>query len=295
MLASTLGASLLGATLRRFPRRQLSTLALLFPGVFYIGLFFAYPLAGVLGRSLFSPSLTLEHYGHLLAEPVYLQVVYLTFEVAFLVAGTCLLLGYPLAYVLSALRPRVAGLLLILVIVPHFTSTLVRTYAWIVVLGTEGLLNQALIALGLTSAPLKLLYNRTGVLIGMTYILLPYVVLTLFSVMRGIDHSLLQAAASLGASRHRTFWRVFFPLSLPGVVGGGLLVFIFALGFFITPALMGGPRETMVAMVIEQQVEVLFNWGFASALAVVLLALTLVGFFVYHRLLGFDRVFEAKP
>jgi ABC-type spermidine/putrescine transport system permease subunit I len=183
---------------------------------------------------------------------------------------------------------------MIIIVLPFFTSIIVRTYAWMVLLGRNGIVNQYLMALHLTDAPLPLLYNQAGVVIGMTYVLLPYMVLTVYSVMRGIDPELVRAAHSLGASRLQAFRRVFLPLSLPGIAGGTLLVFILSLGFFITPALMGGPGDMMIAMLIEREVEITLNWAFASALAVVLLALTLVGFVGYNHIVRLERVFEGR-
>ena len=161
-------------------------------------------------------------------------------------------------------------------------------------LGRTGVVNQSLTWLGLTDAPLPLLYNTGGVVIGMTYVLLPYMVLTAYSVMRGIEPGLIRAAHSLGASRWQAFRRVFWPLSLPGIAAGTLLVFILSLGFFITPALMGGPADVMIAMLIEREVEFTLNWSFASALAVILLVLTLIGFVGYNRIVRLERLFEAR-
>jgi putative spermidine/putrescine transport system permease protein len=281
---------------RRLQSRQ-GYLLLLIPGVVYLLFFFAYPIGNMLSRSVTLPgsgALTTRFYERMLREPVYLRVFLITFEIALEVTLLTLLLAYPLAYFLARLRPRVTNVLLIMVILPFFTSALVRTYAWIVLLGNQGMLNQALAALHVPGAPFRLLYNRTGVLIGMSYILLPYMILALYSVMRGIDRGLLQAAASVGASPMQAFRRVFLPLSLPGVAAGSLLTFILGLGFFITPALMGGARDTMIAMIIEQQVEQLLDWNFASALSAVLLAVTAVGFLAYDRIVGMERLFEAK-
>jgi putative spermidine/putrescine transport system permease protein len=267
---------------------------LLAPVLLFLCVFFIYPLTGMLARSIIDPVPTLRHYIRLINEPAYLRVLLTTFEISLSVTLSALLIGYPLAYFLSQLKPRTAGLLMVLVIVPYFTSVLVRTYAWMVLLGTEGILNQLLLGLGLISRPLAIMYSRLSVVIGMTYILLPYMVLALYSVMRGIDTSLLYAAESLGAGRIRAFWRVFFPLSMPGVAAGVLLVAILSIGFFITPALMGNQRDSMISMLIEVQVETYFDWGFASALASVLLVCTLLLFLVYDRLVGLDRLFEAK-
>ena len=256
---------------------------------------FVYPLLGILTRSVYKGGYTLDAYRQVFRVPVYLTVIGLTFGTAAVVTLLCLLLGYPLAYVLARLPPRSARLLLIVVVLPYFTSIIVRTYAWMVLLGRNGLVNQWLVALGVADKPLPLLYNQAGVLIGMTYVLLPFMTLTLFSVMRGIDPALLRAAHSLGGSRLQAFRRVFLPLSLPGIAAGALLVFILSLGFFITPALMGGPGDVMIAMLIEREVEITLNWGFASALAVILLALTLAGFALAQRVVRLDRLFGSAP
>jgi putative spermidine/putrescine transport system permease protein len=277
---------------RRRERRWIYLLMLL-PALGFLGVLFVYPMLDIVFRSITGPhGFTTEHYRRVVERPIYLRVFWITFQIAFTVTVLTLLLGYPLAYVLSTVRRRVASLLLIFILIPFFTSILVRTYAWMVILGPQGLINQLLAVLSLGS--LSLLYNRIGVLIGMTYALLPYMVLTLYSVMRGIDRNLLQAAYNLGASDWLAFRRVFFPLSLPGVVGGSLLVFILALGYFITPRLMGGDRDQMIAMLIEYQVEFALNWNFASALAVILLVITLSGFALYNRVVGLRALFESK-
>jgi ABC-type spermidine/putrescine transport system permease subunit I len=269
-------------------------LLMLLPAVLVLAVLFAYPLLGIVNRSVYKAGYTLDMYRQIFRVPVYLQVLLSTFKVSALVTIVCLALGYPLAYMLTTRRPRTAQLLMIIVVLPFFTSIIVRTYAWMVLLGRNGVVNQYLIALGFTDKPLLLLYNQGGVVIGMSYVLLPYMVLTVYSVMRGIDPRLVRAAHSLGASRLQAFRRVFLPLSLPGIAGGTLLVFILSLGFFITPALMGGPGDMMIAMLIEREVEITLNWSFASALAVILLALTLVGFAGYNRIVRLERIFEGR-
>jgi ABC-type spermidine/putrescine transport system permease subunit I len=269
-------------------------LLMLLPAVVVLAVLFAYPLLGIVNRSVYKAGYTLDMYRQIFRVPVYLQVLLATFKVSALVTIVCLALGYPLAYVLATRRPRTAQLLMIIVVLPFFTSIIVRTYAWMVLLGRNGVVNQYLIALGFTDKPLLLLYNQGGVVIGMSYVLLPYMVLTVYSVMRSIDPRLVRAAHSLGASRLQAFRRVFLPLSLPGIAGGTLLVFILSLGFFITPALMGGPGDMMIAMLIEREVEITLNWSFASALAVILLALTLVGFAGYNRIVRLERIFEGR-
>jgi len=275
-------------------REALRHALLLVPALLLLVALFAYPLAGIVNRSVYRNGYTLDAYRQVIGVSVYVQVIARTFRTAALVTLLCLAMGYPVAYRLATLRPRTARLLMIVVVLPFFTSVIVRTYAWMVLLGRTGLVNEALTALGLTRAPLPLLYNQAGVLVGMTYVLLPYMVLTLYSVMRGIDGGLIRAAHSLGASRFQAFRRIFLPLSLPGVAGGTLLVFILSLGFFITPALMGGPSDVMIAMLIEREVEITLNWAFASALAVILLALTLIGFVGYNRIIRLERVFEGR-
>ena len=269
-------------------------LVMLLPAALVLAVLFAYPLLGIANRSVYKGGYTLDMYRQIVRVPVYLQVLMATFKVSALVTIVCLALGYPLAYVLATRRPRTAQLLIIVVVLPFFTSIIVRTYAWMVLLGRNGIVNQYLMTLGLTDKPLLLLYNQGGVIIGMSYVLLPYMVLTVYSVMRSIDPRLVHAAHSLGASRLQAFRRVFLPLSLPGIAGGTLLVFILSLGFFITPALMGGPGDMMIAMLIEREVEITLNWSFASALAVVLLALTLVGFAGYNRIVRLERIFEGR-
>lgn len=275
-------------------RETLRYVLLLVPALLLLLVLFVYPLSGIVNRSVYKNGYTLDAYRQIVGVPVYVQVIARTFRTAALVTLLCLALGYPLAYRLATLRPRTARLVMIVVVLPFFTSVIVRTYAWMVLLGRTGLVNQSLTALGLAPGPLPLLYNQAGVLVGMTYVLLPYMVLTLYSVMRGIDGALIRAAYGLGASRLQVFRRIFLPLSLPGVAGGTLLVFILSLGFFITPALMGGPADMMIAMLIEREVEITLNWAFASALAVILLALTLVGFVGYNRIIRLDRIFEAR-
>jgi len=269
-------------------------LLLLLPAILVLAALFAYPLFGIVGKSVYKGGYTLDAYRQVFRVPVYLQVLVGTFKTSALVTIVCLVLGYPLAYVLASATPRTAQLLSIVVALPFFTSIIVRTYAWMVLLGRNGVVNHWAMALGLSDKPLPLLYNQAGVIIGMSYVLLPYMVLTVYSVMRGIDPALVRAAHGLGASQLQAFRRVFLPLSLPGIAGGTLLVFILSLGFFITPALMGGPGDVMIAMLIEREVEITLNWSFASALAVILLALTLVGFVGYNRIVRLERVFEGR-
>jgi len=237
---------------------------------------FVYPLSGIVNRSVYKNGYTLDAYRQIVGVPVYVQVIARTFRTAALVTLLCLALGYPLAYRLATLRPRTARLVMIVVVLPFFTSVIVRTYAWMVLLGRTGLVNQSLTALGLAPGPLPLLYNQAGVLVGMTYVLLPYMVLTLYSVMRGIDGALIRAAYGLGASRLQVFRRIFLPLSLPGVIAGSMLVFIPAVGEFVIPSLLGGPNQLMIGRVLWDEFFGNHDWPVASAVAVAFLLL-LVG------------------
>ncbi len=277
---------------RLYVRRQVALFGLLLPALLLLLILFVYPIARLLVTSVYDQgTFTLEHYQRIVQVDVYLRVMRTTFTIALQVTAICLILGYPLAYFLSTLQARTARLLLILVLIPFWTSILVRTYAWMVLLQRQGVVNRWLIELGLIDEPLRMMYNRIGVLVGMVHVLLPFMVLPTFAVMRGIDRDLIRAAQNLGATPFQAFLRVFFPLSLPGVAAGSLLVFILALGFFITPALMGGRTDIMIAQLMEDQIRTQLNFPFASALGTVLLAVTLVIFAIYNRLLGLDKIF----
>jgi putative spermidine/putrescine transport system permease protein len=208
-----------------------------------------------------------------------------TFQISALVTLCCLLLGYPLAYWLSTLSARQANVLMILVLVPFWTSILVRVAAWIVLLQSEGLINRGLMGLGLIDHPLALLFNRVGVVIAMTHILLPFMILPLYSVMKSVPPTYLRAAISLGSAPLAAFFRVYVPQTYAGIGAGGLLVFILAIGYYVTPALLGGVDDQMLSYYIAQYTNVNINWGMACALGAVLLAATLVLYAVYRRVI----------
>jgi putative spermidine/putrescine transport system permease protein len=271
-------------------RNALKWLFLLSVPLLFLITFYAYPISQMLLRSFFDPDFTFRHYIHFFSEEAYLNVLLNTFKMSVSVTLLCLSLGYPVAYLLASLPSRVSNLLMIMVVLPFFTAILVRTYAWMVILGRNGLINQFLLEWGLISSPLKLMHNLFGVYVGMVHILLPFMILPIYSVMVGIDRNLMKAAQNLGANPARVFLHVFLPLSLPGVGGGCLLVFIIALGFFITPSLLGGISDVMISMFIETQVNQLLNWGFAAAMAVLLLVLTLLIFSFYNRFFGIERM-----
>jgi len=265
---------------------------LLLPALVWLGVLFVYPIGRLVYLSLFAPAFTLQHYAKLVSASVYFKIFANSFEISLTVTLLALVLGYPVAFLLATARPRAAGLMLAGVMLPLWTSVLVRTYAWMVLLGRRGLVNEALQSAGLLDAPLALLYNRLGVTIGMVHVLLPFMVLPIYSVMKGVDVDLLKAAQNLGANRLQSFLRVYLPLSFPGIGAGCLLVFVTALGFFVTPALLGGRGDMMIAMLIENQVRELLDWGFAAALAVTLLAVTAGVLLVMRRFVG-DRMWSG--
>ncbi|MET0531543.1 MAG: ABC transporter permease, partial [Microvirga sp.] len=251
------------------------------PALTLLFAFFLFPVARMLGLSLESGNL--DWYAKALGEGLYIRVMWNTFEIAILVTLVCLLLGYPLAFLMATTTPAWATLGFVFVLLPLWTSVLVRTYAWMVLLGRNGVLNRLLVDYGIVSAPLPLLHNFTGVMIGMVHVLLPYMVLPIYSAVRKIDPAIPAAAAGLGASNWRIFWRIWLPLTLNGVFAGCVLVFILSLGFYITPALLGGGRVIMIAVLIEQQVREALNWSFAAALSAVLLAVTVLVYTLVQR------------
>ena len=213
----------------------------------------------------------------------FFNILIRTFSISAIVTLAALLLGYPLAYWLSTLSARQANILMILVLVPFWTSVLVRSAAWIVLLQNNGLVNRALLELGLISAPLPLLFNRLGVIIAMVHILLPFMILPLYSVMKSVPPTYLRAAVSLGSSPLAAFFRVYMPQTYPGMGAGGLLVFILSIGYYVTPALLGGADDQMLSYYVAQYTNVTVNWGMACALGAVLLTATLVLYALYRR------------
>ena len=271
--------------MRVLRKRDPSSLLLLGLPLAFLLLIFAFPLVRVIWGSFFAPDFTWQHYVRMWTVPVYGRVFWITLKISVFTTLFCVLLGYPAAYFLASVRPATRQILLLCVIVPFFLSVLVRNYVWMLLLQRTGLVNRLLSDWGLIDRPLGLMYNELGVLIAMVNMLLPYMIFPVLSALLTIPPELGHASASLGAGGLRTFWRVTLPLSLPGVVGGSLLVFIVALGFFITPALLGGPKQMMISNLIEFSVRQVLNWPFAFALANTLLWGTLLLYFVYIRLL----------
>jgi ABC-type spermidine/putrescine transport system permease subunit I len=268
----------------RHRRPSVDTLLLVGPPLLFIVLLFLVPLAQVVWGSFFAPEFTLAHYAKIASSPVYAKVFWRTVQVAVQTTALCVVVGYVGALFLARVGPRARQLLLLCVVVPFFLSMLIRNYIWMALLQRTGLINHYLLAWGWIEQPLPLMYNEFGMLVTMTNMLLPYTIFPILSALLAIPPSLRDASASLGAGRLRTFLRVTLPLSMPGVAAGGLLVFIVALGFFITPALVGGPKQMMISNLIDFNVREVLNWPFAFALANVLLWGTLIVYFVHVRL-----------
>jgi ABC-type spermidine/putrescine transport system permease subunit I len=250
------------------------------------------PVAAMLLRSVAEPHWSLANYVRLTDDTVFLQVFAITLRTSLAVTIGTLLLGYPVALALTRLRGGVASLVLIIVLLPFWTSVLVRSYAWMVLLGRRGLINEALTAAGLIDAPLRLLNTSFAVHISMIHILLPFMILPIASVLRQIEPALLRAASGLGAAPWRVFIQVILPLSMPGVAAGVLLVFVLSLGFYITPALVGGPHDMMLSMLIAQQIDLL-NWPYAACLSATLLAAALVIIGAFQLLPGVRNVLQT--
>ncbi|MBO69777.1 MAG: ABC transporter permease [Candidatus Marinimicrobia bacterium] len=235
-------------------------------------------------------SLSFENYERMMKSKAYIRIFLTTFKISILTTIICAAIGYPLAYFMSQLSRKWANICMIGVLIPFWTSLLVRTYAWLVLLQKKGLLNNMAIEMGLISEPIKIVHNTTGTLIGMVHIMLPFLILPLYANMRAIDKDALKAASSLGATPTRAFWTVFFPLSLPGLLAGLLIVFVLCLGFYVTPAILGGGRVIMAAMKISSNIELYFSWGAASALGVVLLVVTGIILFIASKLVSMDQL-----
>jgi mannopine transport system permease protein len=266
------------------------SLALIAPLILLLGWAFFLPILRLLAKSVTEPALGLSHYARLINEPLYGQVFFRTIWIAVLSTFFALVLGYPVAMLMARHAGRIALIAAVCVMVPLWTSVLVRSYAWIILLERNGIINDWLVGNGLITQPLRMLYTEGAVLMAMTHVLLPFMVLPIASALRSLPPDLPKAALNLGASRLRTFWSVTLPLSLPGVFAGCLIVFVMALGFYITPALLGGPRTLMIATLISQQAIDLLNWPFAGAISFVLLALSLGITIAFKRLLNLERV-----
>jgi len=267
---------------------------LLLPCLAWITFFFLAPLVLMCWRSLASEGFSLEPYGVLFTSPLFTKVMITTVRTAAITTVFALLLAYPLAYALTISGGKVRALILVFTLIPYWVDIIVRSFSWLILLGDNGMVNKALMALGIVTAPLQMLYNPFSVLLAMVQILLPLTTVTLFGAMLRIDRTLITAAKIHGASEWHAFRTVFFPLSLPGVYGAGLLVFVLALGFYVTPALLGSPRETMIAQTIMVEASQLLDWPQASAAGAVLLIITTSIAAVYNRYFSLDRLWGGS-
>jgi putative spermidine/putrescine transport system permease protein len=264
------------------------------PAILFLVVFFLVPLLTMSVRSVTDPpGAGLSNYQQFFAQRAYVQILTNTFWIALLATVACLVVGYPYAYLMTIAPGRIAGLLLIAVLLPFWSSLLVRTFAWQVILRDTGIINRFLLDLGLITEPLTLIRTTSGVILGMSHILLPFMVLPLYAVMRRIDPEYGRAAANLGATPAIAFLRIFVPLSLPGVLAGCLLVFVLALGFYITPALLGGLKDQMISQLIVQQIQQRLDWGFGTAMSVLLIGITLVILFIASRAVRIRDVFGS--
>lgn len=267
--------------------RRAASFLLLIPLALVIGLAFDLPLlmTGVWSvTDLKSGSVTPEYYQAFFGRSIYLVVVWRTLEVAFAVSCLCALIGYPLSYWMTTLSSRGQKISLVIIVMSFWVSVLVRTYAWIVILGNAGLVNRTLQYLGLTDRPVQFLYGEVGVCIGMVNVLLPFLLLPLFAAMLQIEPRLRQIALTMGATSGQFFWRVFFPLTLPALSATFILVFILSLGFYITPAILGGGKVPLIANMLDMLINQFPHWSLAAAMSCVMLVLTLGLFFVYQSL-----------
>ena len=282
------------STLRSEERRErLTFLGLSMPAVLAILIVVFLPIFWLSSLSFYNAAgeWSMENYARIFESALYRRTFVVTFQITIAVTVICVLLGYPLCYWLTKVPDRTAAILMVFVLVPFWTSVLVRTYAWLVLLQRKGIINSSLMSAGIIDEPLQLAHNLTGSIIGMVHIMLPFLILPLYATMRNIDTDLVRAAVGLGSSPRGAFWRVFFPMSLPGLFAGIVLVFILSLGFYVTPALLGGGRVQMLAQRIESTITVYSNWGAASALGVVLLLLALAMIWLMNRVFGLDKLF----
>ncbi|WP_027816440.1 ABC transporter permease [Paraburkholderia bannensis] len=270
-------------------RRNWRNARLLAPALILLTIFFVLPVLSLLLRSVMEPTPGLHNYAQLLGSSTYLRVFGNTFLVAGVVTVVTVAIGFPTAWLL-AIAPRwLSTTLFSILLLSMWTNLLARTFAWMVLLQQTGPINRLLMALGIIDQPLTLVNNLIGVTVGMTYIMLPFLVMPLHATLRGIDPATLRAAAVCGASRWQAFWRILVPLAMPGIASGALMVFVMALGYFVTPALLGGPSYMMLAELIAQLVQELLNWGLAGAAAFVLLAVTLGLYALQLRFTGGAR------
>ncbi|NMM82732.1 ABC transporter permease [Acidovorax sp. SRB_14] len=277
------------------PRLWVRPILLGAPLVLLFVVLLVYPVGQLLLLSIYSDGdFTLNKYQQLFASSVYVHVMLITLKISLWTTVLAVIGGYPVAYLISSLSKEKKSAWIFWVLLSFWTSFLVRAFAWIVMLGRNGVVNQLLTVTGVQETPSNLMYSMGAVLVGMVHALMPLAVLTMLSVMENIDRSLPRAALTLGARPGTAFWRVYFPLSMPGVAAGAIMVFVTAVGFFIVPALLGGRKEIMITQLIIEQVQQLLNWGFAGAISVLLLIVVLAVFGLYDKMLGLSTMTGAS-
>lgn len=260
------------------------------PALILIILFFVVPVVALLLRSVTEPVPGLQNYSTLFGDGTYARVFFNTFLVATVVTAVTVIVAFPVAWMLAIMPPALGSIVFGIIILSMWTNLLTRTYAWMVLLQRTGVINRTLMDIGLISEPRPLINNLTGVTIGMVYIMLPFMILPLVGTLRAIDPMTLRAAALCGASPFDAFRRILLPLSLPGIAAGGLMVFVMSLGYFVTPTLLGGTSNMMLAGMIAQMIQSLLNWGLGSAAAFILLLVTMALYALQLRLVGAKRM-----
>ena len=283
------------ALAREERKEHTSMLLLVTPALVMVVVLLIMPLCWLAFQSVQTEEgFSLANYIRIFQESIYWDTFALTFKISFLVTILSIVMGFPIAYAASRLQGFWANLILICVILPFWTSVLVRAYAWLVLLQRRGLVNQTLMDLGIIDQPLTLMHNTTSTVIGTLHVMLPFMVLPLYSVMKKIPQDLMQASESLGAKPFYTFRRVFLPMAAPGVMAGSILVFVICLGFFITPELLGGGRTILVSMLVQRNVELYHAWGAASAVGLVLLFVVFLIFWGINRFIPIERILGAR-
>jgi ABC-type spermidine/putrescine transport system permease subunit I len=278
----------------RPPRRTLKPwiypILLVLPSCVFLLIFYFYPLVHLIPQSFTDGGISLRQFNRLFRDSLALDTLLSTFKIALLVTAITLGLGYPVAYLISRVRTSTAALLLAVIVLSFWISILVRTYSWMVLLQRFGIVNQGLMALGLLTQPIKLMYNQFAVSVGMVHILLPFMILPIYASLKAIDQNLLLAAMTLGASPRKAFLRVTLPLSANGIAAGVLLVFVQGLGFYVTPMLLGGPQTLMVSSLIDRQMFNYLDWQYGSAISLVLLVCTVLFMLVFDRFFGLEML-----
>lgn len=266
---------------------------LLLPALLLVVVFYVAPILQVLAISVSEPEPGLGNYERLFTSSAVQRVIVTTLRICVITTGFALLLGYAIAYAITLASPRAKGWWILAVLVPLWISVLVRAFAWVTLLRRQGLVNNTLLDLGVIAEPLPLVWNEFGIIVGMVHYMVPFAVLPMLAAMRDIDPRLLAAARGLGASRGEVFRRVFLPLSMPGVIAAGVLVFIFSLGFYITPAILGGGKTLMVAEWIGLQILDLIRWGLGTMMATMLVIAILLTLVVFSRVVDLRRIFGS--